>query len=736
MADSTRSCCNFVVIVVGNIMRKRFNIKNSKCILMILCMLLILPNIGLSLDKQYKLAPKTLVSGDKEISQNLVFSYFLKKFTDFEETQEANNIASIEEYAEKVKNDVSGNWFDIEALYGKGEVIIDFGDIKIRYYNPKRQQALTPSVVEISDRLSRELIGYKPKKENVELLENLKKLRQKDLNGDFSKFVEWIDSILEQSNRILSKKEILELGNNLNISTKDMEKASRRFKGVAENTYEFVKSIPNDGKYNIYLFRDSYSLYLTERVLNGNPRAFYLSKASFDALFKKKSKLTEKRNGHILPSMIIEIAKKEMGLNMGESIPKGRFWEFKKIYFKIVESILFDPEYGFFKKEDLAKTAFKIISYFGSQMPEGFMEKGCRFIDTKIIGSFTLFMEGTMRAYMKKAGKDKSTINDKLDSKMLYSELSEEYTFLETIQQADKIEGHDFPVKFGGVKWEDDMPSEIVFKENPNEDKDKFLFGIILLKNELMLKKMKEEVAKKNTRKNIENNELKIDQTRPYNSQQIISNIEYVAPALLDTLALASEQGKKIIIALDENLSRGPAKKAIVELIDLIERLRYHDDYWKENIKNIEIIRGDSKNIARKLNNIKSVEMENVLLFANNIDRGEYGEFEGVANITYIDDSLFEGEIEYVPLLEAMLFSLSRYLYGEKGRSTISSYYSKIPNADPLGRFSREYRNKLLDPQFFEKTIVIRLIPKAVRFDSEGEFRETMDGIKTILSNA
>jgi len=214
----------------------------------------------------------------------------------------------------------------------------------------------------------------------------------------------------------------------------------------------------------------------------------------------------------------------------------------------------------------------------------------------------------------------------------------------------------------------------------------------------------------------------------------IIKDAEKTIYNLVHALTGAAEKSGKVVLAIDTELGEGEIHRQVEKLIQMLPSLENNNRHLRNFLKNLVIRKGKGRELARMINNITdsergSVKPENVIIISKVSHIEHFDSVKDRAIIAGIDDAGFP-ETAYLPLLEIMLFTVSKYLGGE---ASLEEYYEMIPNVLSMDALGEGDHNALFDRD--AKTFIIRLVPDAEPFDKE-ELRELMKQIRLILSRA
>jgi len=310
------------------------------------------------------------------------------------------------------------------------------------------------------------------------------------LNGPVTEFIGWMDAVMGRSEAALNDEELKGMSHFIGIDEGDASKIRRRTRQMAQAAYAFAQSIPDDGKMNIFLLRDAFSLYYAAKALGRNAQAVYISKAFFKKLAGTNTA------DFIMPTVVAEV-KQAMGLHERDAVPAERFADFKERFFTLFDKMLLDP--SSLQNPDvrnaapaLQKAAAAAEAYLRASgiTPESAARDGIRFIDTTVTGTLVLFMEGVMRSAMKRAGMAGTDIQGKTAGWMYYSKLSDAMSFTRDAETMRIVEGIDYPVSYDdAAKNTGAVP---LMRETGASSKRSFLYLLNALKSELSVIPLKE----------------------------------------------------------------------------------------------------------------------------------------------------------------------------------------------------------------------------------------------------
>ena len=312
------------------------------------------------------------------------------------------------------------------------------------------------------------------------------------LTGDLRNFEIWADTIEAYSNKGLDDTDLIIIGMRLGLGYMDIGRIVSRAPKKTEYLTDFYKSLPDDGKHNLYLFRDAFFLYETERLYGGSPELFYFSKFMLELFSNKAISMAFQVN------ILFKEVKTAMGLGEKDEVPSGQFNAFKENFYRFlkdiynldVDSLGKDKKlYGLSYKEILGfKSAIdKFMTYLGTLRvsPEDMINNGIRVIDSSQVGTLVMFSEAASRLYLEQLGLNEAEARDKVDAKMFFSYLSPELGFT---RNKDVNKGHFVERNTWPVDIDKSMP--LNDEGYPNfleveKDKLKFLFEEIVLTNKI-----------------------------------------------------------------------------------------------------------------------------------------------------------------------------------------------------------------------------------------------------------
>lgn len=322
-------------------------------------------------------------------------------------------------------------------------------------------------------------------------------LSQRPLTGPVDKFIKWLDDILNQTDKVLTEEELNDIAKALGINPNIAKRVNREAAVMAKNAHNFVMAKLTDGsKINVFFLRDSFALYSAAKMSGQESKLFYLSKATFK---KYTGALV---SDLIIPTMIAEV-KKEMGvttlIGRDESETKQLLAVFKQRFAAFLENVLSGNDAGELSgfSANLKQAAAKLFNYLETiGITDAIVvQKGVRFVDTTKTGTFVLFMEALVRIKLKAMGLTEEEISNKVDSQMFYSDLSPAMSFSESLAEARTIESTYYAVDFDRKAGLNDKAVPMVV-ETEEADKNRFLYQVIVLRNQLQVITRAEELLR------------------------------------------------------------------------------------------------------------------------------------------------------------------------------------------------------------------------------------------------
>ncbi|MDD5770942.1 MAG: SAM-dependent methyltransferase [Candidatus Omnitrophica bacterium] len=312
-------------------------------------------------------------------------------------------------------------------------------------------------------------------------------LAREDLNGPFTNFMQWFDRIIQEFSGVLTTRQLEDLAGQLGISSSEFMNLYRNAVAQAQAAYKFSQALNDDGRENVYLFRDSFALYAAEKIKGGRAHGLFLSKASFRSFFGSMA-------GDTVIHFMFQAVKKEMGYARDEAVPVEDFPEFKNRFFNLLSGLMDSQEpsgkrgYGEFEGyagnlRQAADRALQYMSSLGLDM-ETIKRRGVRFIATTLTGSIVFFLQGVVYDQLRKDGLSEAEALEKTDGFMFYSKLSEAMSFSRSEQQGRAVKNKFYPIEFSrGLGLGANSVPSVVEK---TEYKNKFLLQVSILRNELI----------------------------------------------------------------------------------------------------------------------------------------------------------------------------------------------------------------------------------------------------------
>jgi serine/threonine protein kinase len=229
--------------------------------------------------------------------------------------------------------------------------------------------------------------------------------------------------------------------------------------------------------------------------------------------------------------------------------------------------------------------------------------------------------------------------------------------------------------------------------------------------------------------------------TEKIKEEKVIDNI---VELLMQLASIVKEEktGAKAVVALDLDLGEGEVRELFKRLSEVLPG--DDNDELMLFLKNLVIISGSGKDLAKKLWNISTasgkgkVDPKNIIVITKNDDKhmGYYETFKkqirvgGSPTVVGVDNEGFPKNA-YLPILEIMLFSVAKHLKWDK--ETLLKYYRLIPNVTLAKDLGKDYDTLFTDSNV--KKFIIRLIPRAVEFDKEN-LRKFIDNVNVMLAMA
>ncbi|MBD3426652.1 MAG: hypothetical protein GF409_05430 [Candidatus Omnitrophica bacterium] len=213
-----------------------------------------------------------------------------------------------------------------------------------------------------------------------------------------------------------------------------------------------------------------------------------------------------------------------------------------------------------------------------------------------------------------------------------------------------------------------------------------------------------------------------------------VPDLEKLIPSFVNALIAAISKKERVVLALDLDLGSGEINDCLRDLAKFLPTIVDNNEDLERFFKNLEIIKGEGRNLARRVSNITdpskgAVDPDNLIVITSNKNTAYYSSFQGRSVIAGIDDSEFP-EAAYLPLLDIMLFAIGKYLQWDP--ETLKRNYRMIPNVVSSRDLSAEECRMLFGS---DRMVVIKLVPDAEELDKE-RLRDLMDSIKTMLARA
>ncbi|MDD5252784.1 MAG: SAM-dependent methyltransferase [Candidatus Omnitrophica bacterium] len=312
-------------------------------------------------------------------------------------------------------------------------------------------------------------------------------LAKQEISGPFINFMRWFDGILQESGKILGREELENIAGQLDISPSVFIDLYNNAVVQAQLAHKFAGALKDDGKENVFLFRDSFALYAAEKLRNKPAHGLFLSKATFRFFFGSIA-------GDGVIHFMFQSIKKDLGYGRDEAVAAEDFPEFKMRFFNLLSDLINkekpggEKAYGEFDgySNNLRQAAEKALLYLSSVGldMDTIKRKGVRFIDTTLTGSIVLFLEGVIYNQLRKQGLSEADALKKTDSFMFYSKLSEALRFSGLEQQGRAVENTFYPIEFDRKAGLDSNNQPMVVEKS--EQKNKFLLQVFILRNELI----------------------------------------------------------------------------------------------------------------------------------------------------------------------------------------------------------------------------------------------------------
>ncbi|MBD3295769.1 MAG: hypothetical protein GF392_00180 [Candidatus Omnitrophica bacterium] len=204
---------------------------------------------------------------------------------------------------------------------------------------------------------------------------------------------------------------------------------------------------------------------------------------------------------------------------------------------------------------------------------------------------------------------------------------------------------------------------------------------------------------------------------------QMRSKIEtQLVPELVNGLITSAYRGK-VVLAFDSGIIEASGREGLGEVIKALKDLGLRNGRLGDFLRDVVIKSGDSAALAESLTSMvdKGLERENIVIITRKSEIARFTGFSGSSVITAVDDAEFTTEW-YYPLPQVVLFSLARTLRYD--RENLLRCYHDIPNVaelsdDRIWSMCRDDRSGQYRP-----TVVIRLVPGAVRMEDKDIYRD------------
>jgi hypothetical protein len=209
---------------------------------------------------------------------------------------------------------------------------------------------------------------------------------------------------------------------------------------------------------------------------------------------------------------------------------------------------------------------------------------------------------------------------------------------------------------------------------------------------------------------------------------------ERLVQALIGVEEMAHYEKRKVILALDLQLG----EVAFRSSLEMITGGLFEDNPRLRSFLNrVHLVAGKGKDLSRRLRNISTlsgqgrnkVRPRDMIILTDNKNYGYFSDFR-TSTVAGIDRESFEAD-GYFPITEILLFTLGKHLGWDV--ETLKGYYEAIPNVSRPEELGPAEMTRLFGPA--TRKFVIRLIPDAVPFDEE-EKRELLRVIRHMLSSA
>jgi hypothetical protein len=353
------------------------------------------------------------------------------------------------------------------AVYGKDSDIVIRGEILLRelvekgYRVELKTSESDPAPLVLgSDNTKRLELTVKELYRKYEIRNKMQvleeKIRRLPADTDIYGMVKFLNDIFFDFYLPLDEEDLEYISSRLGASKKSVETVYSDASRIARFAEGFTDNSPDDGKYNIFLMRDAYYLYISDLSRGREAVPFYFSKALYQIFSEVR-----KKDMQSTVYMIINEAKGRMGILPGNEIPEGNLAEFKDVFKKTISEIYEKDPDKMLPEEKFASLdadAIRGVQNAGRNLYRNIAglrlkdikEKGVRFIDTSETGTLVLFAEAIMALAFEEWTGSKEAAADKTDSRMFYSKLSTELGFTreKAADEGHAAESLSMPVEF------------------------------------------------------------------------------------------------------------------------------------------------------------------------------------------------------------------------------------------------------------------------------------------------
>lgn len=292
---------------------------------------------------------------------------------------------------------------------------------------------------------------------------SLEEYMARPLDGPFSNFVQWIDDITTETQDVLTDNEIdtiqLFLKTSYGLSDDTIQAIATRVKNMARVTTQIYEKELQDRKTNIYLFRDAFTLYVTEKIYGGHPKAIFLSKAILGHLGSGDSMI------YLTTHEIAHQIKQEMGYPNNKPLPSELYPEFRRRFLELFAQTMSEQATAM----DILQNNFNHLGLAPGT--------SIRFVDTKKFGAIALLLEGLIHTQ----GMPFST-----ETRMVYSELLPAISIQDKVSAAILLECKFYPAIFDQQQGINSDGEFMMRTASFEKDKVPFLYLLILFRNEVL----------------------------------------------------------------------------------------------------------------------------------------------------------------------------------------------------------------------------------------------------------